>query len=512
MKTHFSLLFFFLFIIKFVFAQPQAVDSKTLDKYFAKAQKEWNIPGFSIGIIKDGKVVLAKGYGLLEAGKKQKTDENTLYAIASNTKAFISAAIGILVDEGQLDWDDPVKKYLPYFEMYDDYVTEHTTIRDLLCHRAGLGTFSGDVIWYKSNYNAEESIKRIKYVPQAYDFRAAYGYSNLMFITAGEVIKAVSGQSWNEFIKEKIFVPLDMKRTRTSVSDLKKMKNVATPHKPNETSNQPIPYVNWDNMGAAGGIISSVNDMLKWIDLQLNAGKKGEQQIFSAQVQSEFWHPHNNHKVSRSPTRLLPSRHFNTYGLGWAIFDYAGKMVMRHGGGYDGMYSGVALVPEENLGIVILTNSMKGISTPMIYHILDSYLGLEKRDWSAIGQGWHNDGQKRWKERREKRIKARVAGTQPNLALEKYTGLFRCKMYGDINVKIEDGVLQLQFVNAPALNANLSHWHFNTFKINWKEIHAWFDFGTVQFILNNNGAIQEIQFDVPNNDIFFNEIQAKIIK
>jgi len=500
---------YFLAISQLIIAQPTA---KSLDTYLQKVHQDWDIPGISVGIIKDGKVVLSKGYGVLEKGKSPKADGASLYAIASNTKAFIATSIAMLVEEGKLNWDDPVKKHLPYFELYDDYATEHTTVRDLLCHRVGLGTFSGDAIWYKSNYSAEEVVKRAAKVPQAYDFRAGYGYTNLMFITAGEVIKAVSGQTWSDFAKDRIFEPLDMNRTITSTNDLAKFKNIATPHAFHDTTNEPIDWTNWDNMGAAGGIISSTDDMLKWTQLHLNAGKIGEQQIYPTKAQEILWQPHNNHKVSQASKKLFPSRHFSAYALGWGTFDYGGHQVINHSGGYDGMYSRVTMVPEADLGIVILTNSMKGVSTWMMYHILDEYLGIEGNDWHQFGLKAQAKGEKKWTDRKQGRIDKRLKNTQPALLLASYTGNFRCEMYGDIEVSLENGALQLNFKNAPALNATLSHWHLNTFKINWQQPHAWFDFGTLQFVLDNNAEVERLNFDVPNDDIFFYEIQAKKIK
>ncbi len=486
-------------------AQPSI---EKIDAYFAKAQKEWNIPGFAIGIIKDGEIVLSKGYGTLEEGGSDKVDGNTLFAIASNTKAFISASIAQLVDEGKLNWDDPVIKYLPYFELYDDYATNHTTVRDLLCHRAGLGTYSGDAIWYKSEYSGEEVVKRIKAVPQAYDFRSGYGYSNLMFITAGEVIKAVSGQSWNDYAEDHFFKPLGMDRTITSTNDLEKLENVATPHKPMNGKNKAIAWTNWDNMGAAGGIISSVNDMLKWMQAQVDQGQFDDGRLFSANRQIDFWTPHNSYRLSQGARNTYPSRHFSGYGLGWGVFDYGGRFVASHSGGYDGMYSRVAVMPEEKLGFIILTNSMKGISNPMMYYTFDQFLQKESQDWSAFGLA----GQKRSEQSHQRRLQRikdnRLEGTKPALDLEKYTGLFRCEMYGDIELKMEDGKLSIDFKPAPQLAATLDHWHLNTFEIKWKEEHAWFDFGTLQFILDNNGQVQKLQFDVPNYDIFFHEINA----
>lgn len=502
------ILLLLLFLLPNILLTAQ-IDYKILDQYLAKAQQDWDIPGMAIGIIENGEVKLAKGYGHLKSGTETTVDGNSIFAIASNTKAFISAAIGILVDEGKLKWDDPVQQYLPYFELYAPYVSANITVRDLLCHRAGLGTFSGDVIWYKSNYSAEEVVKRAAKVPQDYGFRSGYGYSNLMFITAGEVIEAVSGQPWHEFIKKHIFQPLDMARTRTSVEDLKKMTNVAQPHKPTDGKNRPIPYVNWDNMGAAGGILSSVNDMLKWVQLQIDGGKTGDQQIFSARAQETFWQPHNNFRVSSGTKEYFPTRHVSGYALGWSYFDHGGQMVYNHGGGYDGMYSKVVVVPEAKLGIVILTNSMKGISNPLTYHILDQAFNLEPKDWNKQGLEGEERGAAFRKKRIDDRIASRLPDTKPTLELPAYAGKYSDDMFGTIEVNHTEKGLELHFPSAPSLDATLEHWHLNTFEIKWKEVHAWFDFGTLQFVLDNNGKVQSLQFDVPNDDIFFEEIHAK---
>ncbi len=484
------------------------VDIDKIDRYTAQAQQDWDVPGMAVGIIKDGEVVLSEGYGVLKRGTDTPVDGNSVFAIASNTKAFIAAALGILVDEGRLSWDDPVRAYLPYFQLYDAYATAHTTIRDLLSHRVGLGTFSGDVIWYKRTWSAQEILQRLPHVPQAYEYRAGYGYTNLMFIAAGEVIRTVSGQSWDAFLKDRIFEPTGMHRTRTSVEALHSIMNVAQPHKPVDGENRPIPYVNWDNMGAAGGILSSTNDMLKWIDLQLDGGIVGEDTVFSARAQAEFWHPHNINRVSDRDRASYRNRNFAGYALGWSFHDYAGRRVMNHGGGYDGMYSKVAIVPEENLGIVILTNTMKGISNPLQYYILDAYLGQEEQDWSAMGLKQQEASVKRRKALIEERINRRVMDTKTDIPPAAFAGVYRCPMYGDLEVTATGDGLTLHFDQAPELDADLTHWHFNTYRINWQNEHAWFDFGTVQFVLDNNGDVRSLRFDVPNGDIFFEEIQA----
>lgn len=481
-------------------------DLKIIEKYIEDAREAWDVPGLSVAIVKDGEIVFEKGYGVIESGKKQKVDEHTLYAIASNTKAFISASIATLEESGQLDLDDPVQKHLPYFELYDSYVSSEAIVRDLLCHRLGLGTFSGDVIWYKSNFSPEEIVKKAKFVPQAYSFRGGYGYSNLMFLAAGEVIKSASGKPWDNYIQEAFFDPLEMTRTRTSTNDLGSLDNVATPHKPVNGENIPIAWTNWDNMGAAGGIISSVHDMSQWLKLQLNEGILDGDTIFSPAIQNEMWNAHNIQKVSLSNKHYMPSRHFRSYGLGWGLFDYHGRLIANHGGGYDGMYSRVILVPEENLGVVVLTNSMKGISTPISNYIVDRYLEVPERDWSAEGLQQSYRSEKFKSDRLVARGKSRVLNTKPTFPMSAYSGRYFDKMYGDIEIKYEGDNLRLEFPSAPDLSAHLSHWHYDTFKINWDREHAWFDFGTLQFIMDNNGNIRGLNFDVPNDDIFFHEL------
>ncbi|MEL7147648.1 MAG: serine hydrolase domain-containing protein, partial [Bacteroidota bacterium] len=248
------LLLLFSLVLHQTFAQSQ---SKRIDQLIEKARKQWKVPGMAVAVVKDGEVLLSRGYGTIETGRTLKVDNETLFAIASNTKGFLSSAIATLVTDGKLRWDDKVKEILPYFELYDPYVTNEVTVRDLLCHRVGLGTFSGDAIWYKSELPAEDIIKLAKNVPQSYSFRSGYGYSNLMFIAAGEVVRAVTGKPWDDYVKERFFEPLAMKRTITSTKDLDKKGNYATPHKTTMGVNSPIKWVNWDNMSAAGAIISS---------------------------------------------------------------------------------------------------------------------------------------------------------------------------------------------------------------------------------------------------------------
>lgn len=490
------------------YAQPNVTE---IEAYIENARQAWNVPGLSVAIVKDGKVFSNRGYGVKEAGKRVEVDEHTLFAIASNTKAFVSSALGVLQQEGKLQFDDKVQKYIPSFRLYDNYASDEAIIADLLCHRVGLGTFSGDVIWYKSDFSVDEVIERIRYVPQKFGFRAGYGYSNLMFITAGEVIKRASGQTWDVYIDHTFLKPLGMTRTITSTKKLEAMGNYATPHKPVAENNMPIEWANWDNMGAAGGIISSSSDMANWLIFQLNNGIWEGDTILSPDVQNLIWTPHNNYTVSLKSKANNPGTNFQGYGLGWGVSDYYGNRLITHGGGYDGMYSQVAMIPELDLGIVILTNTMKGIATPLRNYIINQFIEREDKDFSAEALARLPE-----KSSMQKQIdaqhEARVMNTKPAFHLSKYAGKYQADMHGPIHVVYDGQQLFLNFERAPILTARLRHWHYDTWEIVWDNTHAWFDFGTIQFHHDNNMNIIGFEFDVPNNDIFFHELKVTRIE
>lgn len=501
----------FLFLSVSILAQPISKSDLTeLDQYYTQVAQDWNIPGFSISIVKDGEIIFSKGYGLKEAGKDEAPDGNTLYAIASNSKAFTSALIAMLVQEGKLGWNDKVVDYLPYFEVYDSWVSKEMTIRDLLCHRSGLGTFSGDVIWYKSDLTSKEIIERVQYLPQAYDFRSGYGYSNLMYITAGEIIKKITGKPWHIYVQERILDPLLMDRTVTTPMDLDDMGNYATPHALVSGKNVPIDWVDWQEVGALGGIISSVNDIAKWMIFNMNNGITGSDTLLSESSRNMIWTPHNNFTVNHvSPNDF--ETNFSGYGLGWSISDYRGNLRINHGGGYDGMISSVNMLPDLKLGVVVLSNGLESPGNAITYYTLDKLLGKENKDWSQVYLERINnrpDEDRRITKARESRVK----GTEPSLPIEKYTGKYKSDIYGVIEVKKEDNKLRVYFEHAPQLSATLRHWHYDVWEIDWDNIHAWFDFGTLKFNLNNNLEIIGMDFSVPNGDIFFEELKPYRVK
>ncbi len=506
MKQYFVLFLSFFSIFFQLNAQNStAVDFEKLDAYYAKMVQDWDLPSASIGIVKDGELIFTGNYGVLEEGKKEKPDKNTLYAIASNTKAFTSAIIGMLVQEGKLDWNDKVKEYLPYFALYDPWVSNEVTIRDLLSHRVGLGTFSGDVIWYKSDLTSEEIIKRIKYLPKAYDFRAGYGYSNLMYITAGELIKKVTGKTWNQNVQERIFDPLQMKRTITTPDLLKVKGNFATPHARENEKNIPIAWESWEEIGALGGIISSVEDVSKWMIFNLNKGINGKDTLLTKKSQNMIWTPHNNFMVDHTKKNDF-DRHFSAYGLGWGLSDYHGKLRAGHTGGYDGMITAVTLIPDENLGVVVLTNGMKSPIMAATYYALDLFLKGKSKDWSTEMLEQTNK-----RDKADTRIstlkEGHVLNTKTSVSPKEMVGVYKSDIYGEIKVTYVNNELRMDFEHSKALSVTLKHWHYDVYELKWDEKHAWFNFGIVKFNTDANRKITGLEFNVPNDDIFFEELK-----
>lgn len=499
---------FLTFFAIFMIVSTQAQYKKTikeLDRYFGQALIDWEVPGMAVAIVKDDSVIFKKGYGVLEIGKNKEVDEFTVFPIASNTKAFTAAALGILVEEGKIKWDDKVRDYLPWFELYDPYVSNNMTIRDLLCHRSGLVTFSGDLLWYGTTYDREEVVRRAKHLEPGYGFREHYGYSNIMFIAAGLIIEEVSGKTWDEVMEETFFQPLGMERSITSTNDLENMKNVATPHTDYQDEIIPIPYLNWDNIAPAGSIISCVDDVAQWLRLNINKGIYQNDTILSRLTCHEMWSPQTVQRVSMWSENNFPTL-FKSYGLGWALMDYHGKKVVSHGGGYDGMISQTAFVPEEGLGVVILTNKNSWLIMPILYKTLDAFLSEQDKDWSAFYLDFWKNRKEREKTRAVKLEENRIKNTTPSLPLEKYTGIYHDEMYGDADVTLKDGQLFVSLVPAPQFIGDLTHYHLDVFEIELKAFPS-LPKGLVNFTLNSKGEVAKMVIDIPNPDFDFTEME-----
>ena len=492
-----------------------------LDAFVARAMKTFDVPGIAVAIVKDGKVVVSKGYGVRKLGEAAAVDENTLFGIGSNTKAFTSAALASLVDEGKISWDDKVYERLEGFQMYDPYVSHEMTIRDLLCHRSGMGLGEGDLLfWPHTTYTRDDIIYRLRFMKPASSFRSHYAYDNLLYIAAGQIIPAVTGKTWEEYIREKILQPLGMKTTTLSNSAFKAGEDYASPHSKIDGKLQPIDFVNLDNAAAAGAINSSVAEMSKWIQLQLNHGKfpGRDDWLFSERQSREMWSAQTITPIGAGDSPLAKLRaKFSAYALGWGLRDYHGRKLVGHSGGVAGFVTRVMLAPEENLGAVILTNAEEGGAfESILFHVLDSYFGVPPTDWIAAFKAAEEEGEKKAKAVMAEGDKGRAANSKPSLPLEKYAGTYHDAWYGPVTIRQEGGGLVFTMDHTPKAVADLQHWQYDTFKAHWRD--RTIEDAFVTFALNPDGSIDHFtmvavsplaDFSFDYQDLWFTLAPAK---
>ncbi len=442
---------------------------KEIDGFIGKAMQAWNVPGLALVIVKDDQVLHSKGYGIREIGKPGKVDEHTLFAIGSNTKPFTTTAMGLLVQDGKLAWDDPVTKYLPDFKLYDLHAAQMITIRDLLCHRGGLGTWAGDIL-LSSSYSTEEIVRRIQHIPPDYSFRAGYGYSNLMFITAGLIIEKVSGMSWDEFIQKRIFEPLGMTDSVTNARYFGERANIAVPHEDIKGNLQTVTQHAETHVGAAGSICASAADISLWLRMQINNGSLGGKQIVDPAIINETRTPHTIMKLRAMEKKLFPSRHFSAYGLGWMLNDSHGRLAVRHTGGVNGMLSITLLIPEEKIGIAVLTNKLPNAAYIIVPHYLtEVMLGLPPKDWIKIYMDLEQQENLKVEQAKIQKAGSRINNTHPSLALEQYVGLYDSLILGGATVSLKGSGLHIQLQADESLSGALEHWHYDTFLCKWDD-------------------------------------------
>ncbi len=470
----------------------QAAPPADLNTYVASSMNTFNVPGMGVAIVKDGKIIVAKGYGVRKLGESTPVDEFTMFGIGSNTKAFTTAALATLVDEGKLAWDDPVYQRLPGFVMYDPYVSHEMTIRDLLTHRSGMGLGEGDLLfWPHSTYTREEVIYKLRFMKPQSSFRSHYAYDNLLYMTAGQIIPAVTGTSWDDYVRQRIFAPLGMSHTNVSNAAFKSSDDYAYPHSRVDGKLQAIPFEVLDNAAPAGSINSCAADMAKWVQLQLNRGKFVDRdgRLFSEQRSKEMWTPQTILATNDPPPPLAGLKaNFADYALGWGLRDYHGRKLVGHTGGVAGFVSRVMLVPEENLGVVILTNGEEGGAfDAILYHVLDSYFHLPPTDWIANFKTLKDNEERDAAETMKKAEGSRDASSKPSLPLEKYAGVYTDAWYGPITIRSENGGLVITFDHTPTMIGDLQHWQHDTFKAHWRT--RTIEDAFITFALNPDGSI-----------------------
>jgi CubicO group peptidase (beta-lactamase class C family) len=468
------------------------------DAYVTAAIATWKAPGAAIAIVRNDSVIYAKGYGVREVGKRDAVTERTLFAIGSSSKAFTAAAVAMLVDEGKLRWDDPAAKHLPSLQLYDPYATRELTLRDLLSHRSGLAR--GDLMWYGGGFDRDEILRRVRFLQPSWSFRSQFGYQNLMYLAAGQVVGQIANTTWDDFVTQRIFQPLGMRNSNTTIRALAGQSDVAMPHAEIDDTVRTVPWRNIDNIAPAGSINSHVVDMAQWVRLQLNKGKyQGRQLISSAQVE-EMHTPHTIIRQDAGFRMMFPGVNFFEYGLGWFLQDYRGKKVVHHGGNIDGMTALVTMIPEDNFGMVILTN-MNGSALPsvLMYKTFDLQLKAPPKDWSADRRAAYEGMLRQGREAQKRAEAQRVSGTKPSLPISEYAGVYTDSMYGDIRVRDDGGKLTASY--GQSFVGDLEHWHFDTFRANWRARHLGRSF--LSFRLGSTGKAEELAADMWGASVAF---------
>lgn len=448
-----------------------------IDETVGRAMEIFSIPGAAVGIVKDGKVVFAKGYGVRELGKTAKVDPDTVFPIGSNTKAFTTTLLAMLVDEGKVHWDDKVIDYLADFRLYDPYVTREFTVRDLVTHRSGLGPGAGDLLFVPAtDFSRDDIIRALRHLKPVSSFRSRFDYDNLLYMVAGQIIAAVTGTSWEDAVTNRILHPLRMEPCAASMERMTDRRNVAAPHSMVEGKLQTVTPADFSVIGPAGTIQCNISGMMKWVQTQLAGGQPpGGERLFSTAQRDEMWSPQTIMPNS-SPLSAYTRTHFTSYGLGWGVEDFHGFKRVQHSGGVPGTVSYVNMIPELNLGVVVLTNQGDGGAMRAIaLRILESYAGAPRRDWVSLLQSMSLERQQKARAV-EAEVAAAAAGAKlpPTLPLQSYTGVFEDPWRGEARVRMENGELILQFSHTDSLEGVLTSSGGNLFIVRWhdRSLHA----------------------------------------
>jgi CubicO group peptidase (beta-lactamase class C family) len=463
-------------------AQSPAPLPADFDARVEQAMRSRDVPGMAISIVKDGQIVLAKGYGVRKLGGSERVDGDTIFPTGSTGKAVTAAALAILVDDGKLAWDDKVIDHMPSFRMYDPWVTSEMTVADLLVHRSGLGLGAGDLLFIpRTSRSRTDIVKALRHIKPATSFRSGYAYDNILYIVAGQLVSEVSGMPWEQFVRTRIFQPLGMKTAVSDEKDRFATANRAQPHARLDPrlrglgKQQLLPErEGLGQVGApAGGLSWSANDFARWMQLQLAQGKlpDGKGKLYSEASAQAMWTPQVNMPIRQYPAPISDiTPQFSGYGFGWDVQDYRGVKVLQHGGAVFGVLAYVVLIPEKNLGIALQINSEDvDVERGLGYEILDRYLGFEDRDWVKAFSTWYQDRLNGGLEALKTIGGAVRRESKPSLPLAGYAGEYKDAWYGPITLSEAGGKLRANFKQTPNMAGNLSHWQYDTFRVDWDD-------------------------------------------
>jgi CubicO group peptidase (beta-lactamase class C family) len=490
-----------------------------LDPFVTSVMQEWHVPGLALGVIRDGQPVLLKGYGHRDVAQQLPVTPRTLMAIGSNSKSFTVVLMGMLVDSGKIEWDKPVRTYLPDFQLYDEFAAREMTPRDLVTHRSGLPRH--DLLWYGRAYTREELYRRLKYLEPSASFRSRWQYQNLMYLTAGYLVEQRTGRSWDELIRERVFTPLGMTRSNTSVRNLATADDAALAYvwrpcpaertagngsapSPSDCGLVKVPYRNIDAVAPAGSINSSVEEMLHYIQLHIDSGRYSGRAVLSKE----------NTVAMQTPQMLVGSDEIwpdelgmAAYGLGLSVTSYRGRKLVQHGGGIDGFISQMSWMPKERIGVVVLTNMSGNNPAPNIVtrNVLDRLLGLEPIDWVARTRKQQQEAEARRTKQREERAKERKPNTTPTHDLTAYAGAYEHAAYGRLTVRVDGDALEL---SCDAFTVRLKHFHYDVFEVDDPGNLVPLS-GRITFLMDRKGDIERmaVPFEPTIKDVEFTRVK-----
>lgn len=488
-----------------LFLQKSENEIQQIDRISKQVYNEFKPTGISISVIQDNEIIYEKSFGYKNIHNLEMLNHNDIFNIASCTKAFTAAAIGKLVQEGLLSWNDKIIDYVPGFKLADEYITKNLEIKDMLSHRTGLGTFYGDLLWYNTDYSNAEVIERMQYLPITKNFRSEFGYQNNMYLIAGEIIQNVTGQSWERFIQQNFFEPLEMNASRTSSDQFDGSESTAFPHLQDSAI-----AVHYFHAGKpAISIWSNARDLSNWTRMLLNNGKWKNNQILQPEIIETLTSAHTILPVSKSRKEL--GIHFRNYALGWNTFDYNGLEIISHDGSMPGFISNVTIVPEKNLSIVILNNGFDFYANDLLlYAIIDIITEKQTTDWVAYFLQKKSEYEDYQREQDSARLKQRTLGTATDADLKDFAGSYYDKMYGEASVHLENNDLHLILEpGKKVFSGKLEHWDYNNFKVQFKD--PFLPFAIIRFDLNENGKPVGFKVDLPSNDFHFENLNFRKI-
>ena len=463
---------------------------KAFDQYIKQAYQQWEVPGLAISVVKDGRLIFSKGYGVRQLNTTAAVDDQTIFCIGSTTKAVTAAAMGMLVDEGRVNWDDPVNEHLPDFQLYDPYVTRNIRIRDLFTHNAGIG--NADFLWAFNDLSPEEILYQMRFSQPTYPFRGGYTYQNIMYLAAGKVIEKLSGMSWEEFVRQRIFQPLGMNRSVPMLKYALQQRNISVPHHYVDDKITPIEDVSADAIAPAGAIWSSVNDMSKWMQFMLDSARVNGKRLLNPETYAELLKPQIIvPQESFYPTTALTKPHWTTYALAWFQHDYDGRFVSFHTGSLPGTIAIIGLIPDENVGVFVLGNlDHAEVRHALMYRAFDTFGKSDSgRDWSSEMLDLYQGIRDKNKAYLDRMMSGRIENTDPSLPLTAYAGTYQDQYYGTIVVEqIED---ELRLKSSSKAMATLTHWHYDSFLAN--SSLPWAGPSLIRFELSTAGTVQTLK-------------------